>query len=767
MARNLGLHLEGPFIAPSKKGAHAVQHIKDAGAALVAAAAAGLPVAGGLAEGAGAAAVAGSSSAGTDGAGSEEEAAALRAACGIYGVSLQASVARFRADAAAERGTSPPVPAAVASAAAGSMPAQSAAAADGASGGSDGLLPLAVPAGFVRIVTLAPEIPHALALTSALARLGVVVSVGHTDSDIRVADAAVVAGACLITHLFNAMSGFHHRDPGVPGLLGRRYGGVAAVKEAEARAKAGRALALQPRHAPEATLRQPQAEDEPAADSAAVALTLPAGDADEACPSDSLTGAGGSGPEPAPVPGAPSGLQYYHAMARSRQILRDDSYPDATDTQGAAAAAEDAVGGVAAAATWSGTLAQRRADAGPRRVSAGGGAAGDAPHRPFRPPFLATQTSTSALTFCATHPEDAAGSGGAVSEMPAALSSRLSSRSASASVGLDLSASPSPSAPRPGYSDAAFRAAAPPPAAAGFAGTGRVFSLSTVAGGHLRMRIEAPKLPGLPPAAPQPQAPQLLPDAAPAAKPCTAAAAEASAVASIPSAAAAAAAAAASSSELDIVSPFSRVPFTFPVGTDAAADAAAALGAVGLPAGAQHMTPQRLVRERLDGQPFYSLIVDGVHVHPYAVTVASSTHPDGLILVTDAMQAMGLPPGRHTLGGLEVDIYHGLEDGHYEGLHAVLAGTDTLAGAVVPLDQCVRNLAAFTRCDVATAIAAVTTHPASLLGLEHVIGTLATGAWADLVILDDGLNVLHTLVAGQLAYSMPAEADGKPEAAAP
>ena len=75
------------------------------------------------------------------------------------------------------------------------------------------------------------------------------------------------------------------------------------------------------------------------------------------------------------------------------------------------------------------------------------------------------------------------------------------------------------------------------------------------------------------------------------------------------------------------------------------------------------------------GRPFYSLIVDGVHVHPYAVTVAYDTHPRGLILVTDAMKAMGLPVGRHTLGELSVDIFHGLSDGHYEGLHAVLTGT--------------------------------------------------------------------------------------------
>jgi N-acetylglucosamine-6-phosphate deacetylase len=59
-----------------------------------------------------------------------------------------------------------------------------------------------------------------------------------------------------------------------------------------------------------------------------------------------------------------------------------------------------------------------------------------------------------------------------------------------------------------------------------------------------------------------------------------------------------------------------------------------------------------------------------------------------------------------------VDIFHGLSDGHYEGLHAVLAGTTTLAGAVVPLDACVRNLREYTECRLEEALAAVTAHPA-------------------------------------------------------
>ena len=85
----------------------------------------------------------------------------------------------------------------------------------------------------------------------------------------------------------------------------------------------------------------------------------------------------------------------------------------------------------------------------------------------------------------------------------------------------------------------------------------------------------------------------------------------------------------------------------------------------------------------------------------------------------------------------------------------MLAGTTTLAGAVVPLDACVRNLVQFTRCSAPAALAAVTTHPADLLGLAGTLGSLDEGAWADIVLLDDSLHVLHTFVAGELAYSAP------------
>lgn len=67
----------------------------------------------------------------------------------------------------------------------------------------------------VRTVTLAPELPGAPGLIEELARCGVRASLGHTRATAEEARAAATAGAVGATHLFNAMSGIHHREPGL------------------------------------------------------------------------------------------------------------------------------------------------------------------------------------------------------------------------------------------------------------------------------------------------------------------------------------------------------------------------------------------------------------------------------------------------------------------------------------------------------------------------------------------------------------------------
>jgi N-acetylglucosamine-6-phosphate deacetylase len=69
-------------------------------------------------------------------------------------------------------------------------------------------------AGTLRQFTLAPELPGGLDAVTQLTDAGVVVAVGHTEADLETTRAAFDAGARILTHVFNAMPGIHHRDPG-------------------------------------------------------------------------------------------------------------------------------------------------------------------------------------------------------------------------------------------------------------------------------------------------------------------------------------------------------------------------------------------------------------------------------------------------------------------------------------------------------------------------------------------------------------------------
>jgi N-acetylglucosamine-6-phosphate deacetylase len=79
------------------------------------------------------------------------------------------------------------------------------------------LLERLLDAGPVRLVTLAPELPGAEALVEKLLRREIAVSCGHSDATAEEANAAFDLGVRSVTHLFNAMRPFHHRDPGIVG----------------------------------------------------------------------------------------------------------------------------------------------------------------------------------------------------------------------------------------------------------------------------------------------------------------------------------------------------------------------------------------------------------------------------------------------------------------------------------------------------------------------------------------------------------------------
>ena len=139
------------------------------------------------------------------------------------------------------------------------------------------------------------------------------------------------------------------------------------------------------------------------------------------------------------------------------------------------------------------------------------------------------------------------------------------------------------------------------------------------------------------------------------------------------------------------------------------------------------------------------LIPDGIHVHPGMVALAwKEKGPHRMAIVTDAMGALGMPPGVYSLGGFKVFV---------DETSARLQN-GTLAGSILRMDQAVRNLVKFTGCSLREAVSAATLNPARLLK-SHRKGRLVRGADADLVLLDDATCVALTIIAGKIAYNRP------------
>jgi len=137
------------------------------------------------------------------------------------------------------------------------------------------------------------------------------------------------------------------------------------------------------------------------------------------------------------------------------------------------------------------------------------------------------------------------------------------------------------------------------------------------------------------------------------------------------------------------------------------------------------------------------LIADGVHVHPGAMALLlAAKGPQGTILVTDGIAAAGLADGAYSLAGEAIQV---------RGDVASLPN-GTLAGSVVTMDQAVRKVVSASGGGLAPlgeAVRMASTVPAAALGLGQRLGRIAPGFAADLVALDESLQVAMTFVGGQ------------------
>lgn len=132
------------------------------------------------------------------------------------------------------------------------------------------------------------------------------------------------------------------------------------------------------------------------------------------------------------------------------------------------------------------------------------------------------------------------------------------------------------------------------------------------------------------------------------------------------------------------------------------------------------------------------LIADGVHVDEAAMRMLVDLKtPQRVILVSDGMSATGMPDGKYQLGLFEVKVSGGVAR-NAEG---------KLAGSTLTLDRALRNMVAL-GVPLSSALQMLTANPARQVGLGSRKGVLAPGADADLVFLDDKLEVTGVMTRG-------------------
>lgn len=161
--------------------------------------------------------------------------------------------------------------------------------------------------------------------------------------------------------------------------------------------------------------------------------------------------------------------------------------------------------------------------------------------------------------------------------------------------------------------------------------------------------------------------------------------------------------------------------------------------------GLDHREPGVLPAAFDDERVTIEVIADGTHVHPRMVRLLFEAAPGRVALVTDAIAAAGRPDGDWMLGSLAVTVTANVPR---------LREGGAIAGSTLTLDRAFRTTVD-AGVPLPVAVDAATRVPARALGLGDTFGSIAPGRVADLVLLDDDLEVLSVLSRGKIVGPLP------------
>ena len=142
------------------------------------------------------------------------------------------------------------------------------------------------------------------------------------------------------------------------------------------------------------------------------------------------------------------------------------------------------------------------------------------------------------------------------------------------------------------------------------------------------------------------------------------------------------------------------------------------------------------------------VIGDGIHVPESLLKLIFKIKgTERIALVTDSMRAAGMPDGRYILGSLS-----GGQEVIVEDEVAKLPDRSAFAGSVATMDRTVRTVTRLTGRPLPEIVRCATEIPARIMGISDRKGSIMKGYDADIVVFDENVDVLYTIVKGQVVY---------------
>jgi N-acetylglucosamine-6-phosphate deacetylase len=157
--------------------------------------------------------------------------------------------------------------------------------------------------------------------------------------------------------------------------------------------------------------------------------------------------------------------------------------------------------------------------------------------------------------------------------------------------------------------------------------------------------------------------------------------------------------------------------------------------------GLQHRDPTAANALLADDAAVLELVNDGFHVDESLVAlVFKSVGPERVALITDAVSAAGMPDGNYRLGPLDIQVADGV---------ARLMDGETIAGSTMTMDVAFRRAVQAIGVPIEQASISASLTPARAIGVADEVGSIEVGKRADLVVLDNDLNVVAVMSRGE------------------